>query len=48
MLELQKKPHEARMGRDNVFYERQIKIVNSQIDRLVYGLYVLTEDGVGI
>ena len=43
MLELQKKYHEARMDRDKELYERQIKIVNEQIDRLVYGLYELTE-----
>jgi len=31
------------MDRDKELYERQIKIVNEQIDRLVYGLYELTE-----
>ena len=43
MLELQKKHHEARMDRDKELYERQIKIVDTQIDRLVYDLYGLAE-----
>ena len=41
MLELQKKYHEARMERDKELYERQIKVVDAQIDRLVYDLYGL-------
>ena len=48
MLELQKKHHAARMERDKELYERQIKIVNSQIDRLVYDLYGLTEEEVRV
>ena len=48
MLELQKKYHEARMERDKEIYERQIKIVDGQIDRLVYDLYGLTEEEVGV
>jgi len=48
MLELQKKYHEARMERDNELYERQIKIVDAQIDRLVYDLYGLTEGEVKV
>jgi len=48
MLELQKKCHEARMERDKEIYERQIKIVDAQIDGLVYGLYGLTEDEIRI
>ena len=40
-LELQKKYHEARMERDKELYERQIKIVDTQIDGLVYDLYGL-------
>ena len=32
------------MARDKELYERQIKIVDAQIDRLVYDLYGLTED----
>ena len=43
MLEIQKNYHEARMERDKELYERQIKIVDAQIDRLVYDLYGLTE-----
>ena len=43
MLELQKKYHETRMERDKELYERQIKIVDVQIDRLVYELYGLKE-----
>ena len=39
MLEQQKKYHEARMGSDKELYERQIRIVDAQIDRLVYNLY---------
>ena len=48
MLELQKKKHETRMERDKELYERQIKIVDAQIDRLVYGLYGLTEEEVKV
>ena len=43
MLELQKKYHEARMERDKKLYEREIKIADARIDRLVYDLYGLTE-----
>ncbi len=46
MLELQKKYHEVRMERDKEIYERQIKIVDAQIDGLVYDLYGLTEEEV--
>ncbi|MEA2033472.1 MAG: TaqI-like C-terminal specificity domain-containing protein [Euryarchaeota archaeon] len=48
MLELQKKHHNARMERDKELYERQIKIVDAQIDRLVYELYGLTEEEVKV
>ena len=48
MLELKKKYHEARMGRDKELYERQIKIIDAQIDRLVYELYGLTEEEVKV
>ena len=44
MLERQKKHHEARMERDKELYERQIKMVDVQIDRRVYDLYGLTEE----
>ena len=32
------------MERDKELYERQIRIVDTQIDRLVYDLYGLTEE----
>ncbi|HID27454.1 MAG TPA: hypothetical protein EYP22_06495 [Methanosarcinales archaeon] len=44
MLELQKKYHGTRMERDKELYERQIKIADAQIDRLVYELYGRTEE----
>ena len=43
MLELQKKYHETRMDHNKELYEQQIKVVDTQIDRLVYDLYGLTE-----
>ena len=43
MLNLQKKYDEVRMARDKELYERQMNIVDVQIDRLVYDLYGLTE-----
>ena len=46
MLKLQKKYHEARMEIDKGLYERQIRIVDAQIDGLVYDLYGLTEEEV--
>ena len=46
MLELQKKYHETRLERDKELYERQIRIVDAQIDRLVCDLYGLTEEEV--
>jgi len=48
MLKLQKKYHEAKMERDKEIYERQIKIVDEQIDWLVYELYGLTEEEVKV
>ncbi len=48
MLELQKKLREARMERDKELYERQIKVVDAQIDRLVYELYGLTEEEIKV
>ncbi|NAT10391.1 restriction endonuclease subunit M [ANME-1 cluster archaeon AG-394-G06] len=48
MLELQKKYHDAKMGGDKELYERQIKIVDAQIDRLVYDLYGLMEEEVKV
>ena len=32
------------MARDKELFERQVKIVDAQIDRLVYDLYGLTEE----
>ena len=48
MLELQKKHQKARMERDKELYERQIKIVDAQIDRLVYELYGLSEEEIEV
>jgi type I restriction-modification system DNA methylase subunit len=48
MLEQQKKYHETRMERDKELYERQIKIVDAQIDRLVYELYGLRDDEIKV
>ena len=36
------------MDRDKELYERQITIVDAQIDRLVYDLYGLTEKEVKV
>ena len=36
------------MERDKELYERQIRIVDAQIDRLVYDLYGLTEGEVKV
>ena len=48
MLELQKNYHEAKMEQDKELYERQIKLVDAQIDGLVYDLYGLTEEEVKV
>ncbi|NQE05980.1 hypothetical protein C5S32_08930 [ANME-1 cluster archaeon GoMg1] len=48
MLKIQKKYHEARMKIHKELYERQIKIVDAQIDRLVYDLYGLREEEVRV
>ena len=48
MLELQKKYHNTRMEQDKELYERQIKLVDTQIDRRVYDLYGLTEEEIEI
>jgi hypothetical protein len=48
MLELQKKYHDVRMDQDKELYERQIKIVDAQIDRRVYDLYGLTEEEIRV
>ena len=36
------------MERDNELYERQIRIVDTQIDLMVYDLYGLTEEVVEV
>ena len=48
ILKLHKKHHEARMEIDKGLYERQIKIADVQIDRLVYDLYGLTEEEIKV
>ncbi len=48
MLELQKKYHTAKMERDKELYERQIKILDKQIDKRVYALYGLTEEEIRV
>jgi len=48
MLELTKLYYEVKMERDKELYERQIKVVDAQIERLVYDLYGLTNDEIGI
>jgi hypothetical protein len=40
--------HEARMKRDKELYERQIKIVDAEVDRLVYDLHGLTEEEIKV
>ena len=47
-LKLQKKYHKARMEQDKEVYERQIKIVDAQIDGLVYDWYGLTEEEIKV
>jgi hypothetical protein len=42
MLDLQKKHRESRMEQDKELYERQIRVVDAQIDGLVYDLYGMT------
>ena len=39
---------EARMERDKELYERQIKIVDTQIDGMVYDLYGLTGEAIKV
>lgn len=48
MPELQKKYDEVEMERDEEIYERQIKLVDAQIDRLVYDLYGLTDEEIEV
>jgi hypothetical protein len=44
----QTKYYDARMERDKEIYERQIKIVERQIDGLVYDLYWLTKEEIKV
>ena len=37
-----------RIEQDYELYERQMKIVDAQIDRLVYNLYELTEEEIKV
>ena len=48
MREAQKRFYSARMDIDKELYERQIKIVDAQIDRQVYDLYELTGEEVKV
>jgi hypothetical protein len=48
MLELKKNHHNARMEQDKELYERQIKLVDAQIDGRVYDLYGLTDEEIEI
>ena len=48
MPDLQKKCDETRMEQDKELYGRQIKIVDAQIDRLVYDLHGGTGDDVKV
>ncbi len=48
MLELQKKYQDARMECDKELYERQIRIVDAPIDRMVYELYGLKEEEIRV
>ena len=48
MLELHKSKAGAKTQSDQDVYERQIKSVDEQIDRLVYELYGLSEEEIGI
>ncbi len=36
------------MGRDKELYERQIRVADAQIDKLVYELYGLTDEEIEI
>jgi len=48
MLNWQTKYYNARMERDKEIYEQQTKIVDAQIDGLVYDFYGLTEEEIGV
>lgn len=48
MLERRKKYQEAKLEREKGLYERQIRIVDVQIDRLVCDLYGVTEEEIAV
>jgi len=48
MLDLNKKLQTVKIAHDRELLERQIKITDDQIDRLVYELYGLTEEEIGV
>jgi hypothetical protein len=48
MLSLNKRLADARMPRDKTVLEQQIDVIDKQIDRLVYDLYGLTEEEIGM
>ncbi|NPV02933.1 MAG: hypothetical protein HPY53_16285 [Brevinematales bacterium] len=48
MLSAQKELHHAKTGKDKDYYERRCRELDSQIDRLVYELYGLTEEEIRI
>ena len=48
MLKLHQKYHDARMEQDKERYERQIKLVDGQIDQAVYKLYGLSEEEIEV
>ena len=48
MLSLHKKLAEAKADHDKTILQRQIDSTDSQIDRLVFELYGLTEEEIGI
>ena len=47
-LDLHKRLAEAKTGRDKTVLQRQIDATDRQIDRLVYELYALTDEEMGI
>jgi adenine-specific DNA-methyltransferase len=48
MLDLHKQLPKAKTDFEKTAIERQIQATDQQIDTLVYGLYGLTEDEIGI
>jgi predicted nucleic acid-binding Zn-ribbon protein len=48
MLSLQKRLSEAKTSHEQTLLQRQIEATDKQIDRLVYELYGLTEEEIGI